>query len=170
MGTLKSAQFAALLDKFAGTVQVITQPAPGLVECVEAGDLDGPETRRLVENFVHPLLLAEVDVIVLGCTHYPFLAPLIQSVAGPQITLIDTGGAVARQVESRLREAGLLQTEIRSGDEQFFTTGDALEADKALNVLWPGHSPVRTLPSEVAILPSHANESILVSPIIPNSP
>jgi glutamate racemase len=150
VGTLQSAQFAALLDKFAGSVRVITQPAPGLVECVEAGDLDSPETTSLAAQFVAPLVAAHVDVIVLGCTHYPFLRPLIQRLAGPEITLIDTGNAVARQVESRLRELHLLQTSPRSSLETFYTSGDPTESQRALRVLWPSAETVHRLPDSVA--------------------
>lgn len=137
VGTLQSAQFAALLDKFAASVRVITQPAPGLVECVEAGALDAPATRELVAEFVRPLVAAGVDVIVLGCTHYPFLRPLIQEMAGPGITLIDTGAAVARQLALRLGECGLLNQSPAPGNETFQTTGSVSEARAALSVLWP---------------------------------
>jgi len=107
-GTLKSAQFAALLESYGKNVQVVTQACHGLVECVERGELDGAATRALVAQYVRPLLAAGADTIVLGCTHYPFLRPLIEAEAGPSVTLIDTGEAVARQVERRLREAALL--------------------------------------------------------------
>lgn len=142
VGTLQSAQFAGLLDKFASGVRVVTQPAPGLVECVEAGDLDSPETRKLVAHFVHPLLEAGADTIVLGCTHYPFLKPLIQEIAGPGVTLVDTGAAVARQVASRLHSAGLLQTTEVPGREIFYTSAPEAATTKAWDVLWPGHGAI----------------------------
>lgn len=157
VGTLQSAQFAALLDRFAGTVQVVTQPAPGLVESVEAGALEAPETIALVQRFLEPILVAGADVVVLGCTHYPFLRSLIQRLAGPDIVLIDTGAAVARQLATRLTEAGLLHPEQEIPREIFLTSGDPVSADRALDVLWPGHSGVSSVPSEVANspFPSH---------------
>ena len=91
-GTLKSARFAALLDRFAGDVRVITQPCPGLVECVEQGALDAPATRALLDAFVQPLLAAGCDTLILGCTHYPFLKPLLRQLVPAQVELIDTGG------------------------------------------------------------------------------
>lgn len=163
VGTLKSAQFAALLDKFAIGVQVVTQPAPGLVECVEAGELGSPATRSLVESFVSPLLEANVDVIVLGCTHYPFLRPLIQEIAGPNISLIDTGSAVARQLEARLKEQASLRQTPNEGTATFFTSGDPAAALAAWNVLWPEHDGVSCLPSAVANIPSQANGEVIVS-------
>lgn len=146
VGTLQSAQFAALLDKFAASVRVITQPAPGLVECVETGALTAPSTRHLAEQFVQPLVDAGVDVIVLGCTHYPFLRPLIQEIAGPDITLIDTGAAVARQLAHRLQETRLLRATPHRGGEKIFTTGSLSTAQSALSVLWPGPADLLPVP------------------------
>jgi len=100
VGTLKSARFAALLARFDpdGAVQFLTQPCPGLPEAVEAGHTNTPETRALVTSYVTPLLAQNVDTLILGCTHYPVLRPLIAEIAGPTVTLIDTGEAVARRV------------------------------------------------------------------------
>ena len=146
VGTLQSAQFAALLDKFAASVRVVTQPAPGLVECVEAGALTVPATRKLAAQFVQPLVAAGVDVIVLGCTHYPFLRPLIQEIVGPDITLIDTGAAVARQLANRLQENALLRSSSQIGEEKFYTTGSLAATQTALSVLWPGPADLLPVP------------------------
>ena len=94
-----SDRMASLLDKFGRNVRVVSVPAPGLVEHVEAADLDSPELRSLVERFVRPLLDQGADTIVLGSTHYVFLRPVIAEVAGDGVTLVDTGAAVARQLE-----------------------------------------------------------------------
>jgi len=139
VGTIHSARFAALLDHFARDVRVVMQPAPGLAEAVEAGALDTPATRALVERHVRPLLDAGVDTIVLGCTHYPFLKPLIAELAGPDIALIDTGAAVARQLERRLAEKALLApaaAAAASPPVTFWTTGDPAAGQRALNILW----------------------------------
>ncbi|PHX43938.1 hypothetical protein AO263_29810, partial [Pseudomonas sp. NZIPFR-PS5] len=98
-GTLQSAKFAALLDRFAADVHVITQPCPGLVELIETGDLVSPTIRQLLQGYVAPLLAAGCDTIILGCTHYPFLKPLLREMIPASITLIDTGAAVARQLQ-----------------------------------------------------------------------
>jgi glutamate racemase len=94
---LAGEKFHKLVEAHARGVRVITQPCPGLVEQVEQGDLDGPRTRELVQRYTAPLLAQGADTLVLGCTHYPFLRPLIADVVGPDVALIDTGGAVARQ-------------------------------------------------------------------------
>lgn len=147
VGTLKSARFAALLDRFAKTIEVVMQPAPGLVECVERGELNGPKTRALVTSFVQPLLEQGVDVIVLGCTHYPFLRPLISEVAGPAVALIDTGAAVARQVQRKLAESGALRAESRmAGHEEFYSSGSLVTGERALKLLWNGSVHLKKLP------------------------
>lgn len=96
--TLAAGRFAELVSRFAGGVEVLTQPCPGLVEQVEAGDLDGPETLELLRRYTAPMLARGADVIVLGCTHYPFLKPALARLLGREITLVDTGPAVARQL------------------------------------------------------------------------
>jgi glutamate racemase len=119
-GTLEGERFAALVDHYAAGVEVITQPCPGLVEQVEAGDLDGPATRALLGRYVAPLLARGADTLVLGCTHYPFLRPLLAELAGPEVAIIDTGPAVARQVARVAAGLDLPQ----GGPTRYWTTGD----------------------------------------------
>jgi len=107
-GTLQSAKFAALLDRFATDVRVITQPCPGLVELIESGDLHSAELRTLLQHYVEPLLANGCDTIILGCTHYPFLKPLLKTMLPEGLSLIDTGAAVARQLQRLLAERDLL--------------------------------------------------------------
>lgn len=121
---LAGEKFHNLVAQHAGGVRVITQPCPGLVEQVEAGDLYGPKTRELVERYTAPLLVEQADVLVLGCTHYPFLRPLIGEVVGADVQLIDTGEAVARQVQRLLIRDGLLKPANRNGRMEWLTTGD----------------------------------------------
>jgi len=134
-GTLESARFAALLDRFAAGIEVVAQPCPGLVEVIERGELDAPATRALVAGFVNPLLARRVDTIVLGCTHYPFVRDVIAAVAGPGVTIVETGAAVARQVERRLIEASLLTPSVAPGRDRLFTTGGETAAATA-RLLW----------------------------------
>ena len=101
-GTLRSARFAALLERFASDVEVITQPCPGLVELIEAGQLDSPETSALLNRYLEPLLQTGCDTLILGCTHYPLLKPLLQTLVPNGVQLIDTGKAVARRLQNEL--------------------------------------------------------------------
>ena len=143
-GTLQSAKFAALLDRFATDVRVITQPCPGLVELIETGDLTSPALRHLLQGYVEPLVSAGCDTIILGCTHYPFLKPLLAEMLAPSIILIDTGAAVARQLKRLLGERDLLA----SGNPQlaqFWTSGDLYHLRNILPTLWKYPGVVQSL-------------------------
>lgn len=134
-GTLKSAKFAALLDRFATDIKVITRPCPGLVELIEAGDLHSPALRELLQSYVDPLLAAGCDTIILGCTHYPFLKPLLKPMLPTHISLIDTGAAVARQLE-RLLDEQELRAQGPAREAQFWTSGNVPHFKHILPLLW----------------------------------
>ncbi|MCO6452469.1 MAG: glutamate racemase [Caldilineales bacterium] len=137
-GTLQADRFSSLVRRFATGIEVHTQICPGLVEAVEAGQLDGPQVESLLRACLQPLIDAGVDHLVLGCTHYPFLSPAIQRIVGPDVTLIDPAPAVARQTERRLHECDLLAPPAASPSLSFFTTGDpvalALAAERLLGL------------------------------------
>ena len=141
-GTLQSAKFAALLDRFALGVQVFTQPCPGLVEQVERGDLHGPETRRLLQGFLEPLLTAQCDTLILGCTHYPFLRPLLAELVPPEIILVDTGAAVARRLQSLLVQDERL-ARGPAGPTRIWTSGEPADLEAVLPQLWPAGAEVK---------------------------
>ncbi|WP_338526241.1 glutamate racemase [Pseudomonas batumici] len=134
-GTLQSAKFAALLDRFANDVRVITQPCPGLVEMIEDGDLHSDALRQLLRSYVEPLLEAGCDTLILGCTHYPFLKPMLLEMIPASISLIDTGAAVARQLQ-RLLEARDLLSRGPAREAQFWTTANPYHLGNILPVLW----------------------------------
>lgn len=134
-GTLRSAKFVALLDRFANEVQVITQPCPGLVELIETGDLHSPELRLLLQGYVQPLLAAGCDTLILGCTHYPFLKPLLATLVPADVVLVDTGAAVARQLQ-RLLSGGALLAKGPTRPAQFWTSGSVDIFRNVLPKLW----------------------------------
>ncbi|MHC6227355.1 glutamate racemase [Pseudomonas sp. X10] len=144
-GTLQSARFAALLDRFASDVRVVTQPCPGLVECIEAGDLDSPALRQLLQGYVQPLLAAGCDTLILGCTHYPFLRPLLAELVPADVAVIDTGAAVARQLQRLLAEQQLL-SEGPACNAQFWTSANAEHLRKILPMLWNKSGGVQSFP------------------------
>lgn len=144
-GTLQSAKFAALLDRFANDVQVITQPCPGLVERIEEGDLGSPQLRQLLLGYVQPLLDAGCDTVILGCTHYPFLRPLLAGMVPADVAIIDTGAAVARQLQ-RLLAARELLAEGPARDTAFWTSAEPQSLDKVLPLLWRRADRVHRLP------------------------
>ncbi|WP_085584721.1 MULTISPECIES: glutamate racemase [unclassified Pseudomonas] len=143
-GTLASAKFAALLDRFATDVKVITQPCPGLVELIEGGDLHSDALRRMLHGYVEPLLAAGCDTIILGCTHYPFLKPMLATLLPADISLIDTGAAVARQLQRLLAERGAL-AEGPSRPARFWTSGDPQAFRTVLPLLGQTSDDVQSL-------------------------
>ncbi len=142
-GTLQSAKFAALLDRFAGDVRVVTQPCPGLVELIETGDLFSPTVRALLQSYVDPLLAEGCDTIILGCTHYPFLKPLLREMIPEAISLIDTGSAVARQLQRLLTQNGLL-SDAPARETLFWTSANPIKFRNILPVLWQKSDSVRS--------------------------
>jgi glutamate racemase len=125
-GTLSSANMGKLLANYGSDVEFVIQPCPGLADQVEKGELASDDTRALVKRYVRPIIDKGGDIVVLGCTHYPFLRPLIQEVAGPAVDVIDPATPVARELRRRLQTAVLLNNDAQMGTEQFWTTG-ALE-------------------------------------------
>jgi len=142
-GTLQSAKFAALLDRFANDVRVVTQPCPGLVELIETGELDSPALRQLLRGYVEPLLAAGCDTLILGCTHYPFLKPLLAEMGPATVAIIDTGAAVARQLQRLLHERGLLATGPAQ-PAQFWTSASPDHLRNILPLLWNKSGSVRS--------------------------
>lgn len=135
-GTLQSARFAALLESYGQGVRVVTQAAHGLVECVERGELDTKVTRGLLWKYLEPLLEEGADTVVLGCTHYPFLRPTIESLVGGQVAIIDTGSAVARQLRRRLDSSGLAKADDHPGQARFWSSGDIGLGRPVIERLW----------------------------------
>jgi glutamate racemase len=144
-GTLKSAQFAALLESYGRNVKVVTQACVGLVECIERGDLDSAATFKLLQQYCQPLLDEGADTIVLGCTHYPLVKPLIEKIVGTDIVLIDTGAAVANQLQHRLLAEGLQSTSKQDGRVQFWTNSQAAHAQQVITQLWGEAAEVKFL-------------------------
>ena len=133
--TISSTRFERLAETFGAGVQILAQPCPGLVECVESGALTADETRTLVESYVRPLLEKGADTLVLGCTHYPFVRPLIESVAGPGAKIIDPAAAVARELRRRLADRRLLSDNAKAGSVRFWTTGEPAQMQRVLRGL-----------------------------------
>ena len=107
-GTLKGSKYLNTKGKYEDDVKIVEHVGQGFVELVEACDLDSPKAEEIVRESVTPLLAECADTIVLGCTHYPFLAPVIQRIAGDDVTVIDPAPAVARQTVKVMQQRGLL--------------------------------------------------------------
>jgi glutamate racemase len=141
--TFQGQLFASLLDRYAGGVTIHTQVCPELVPLVEAGNLKSERTRRAVHAYLAPLLEQNIDHLVLGCTHYPFLRSLIEEVAGPRVTVVDPAPAVARQTGRVLAQHGWLATGDTPVRHCFYTTGDPARFSVALRELLGREEPVQ---------------------------
>ena len=122
--TFQGALFASVVERFAQGVRVIPQTLPGLVERIEAGDLDGAETQRIVRAGVGPLIAQGADTLVLACTHYPFVIPAISEAAGPDVQVIDPSPAIARQAARLLDEHRLRANDGGQGEVTYLTSGE----------------------------------------------
>lgn len=136
VGTLKSAQFAGLLESYGRNVEVVTQGCVGLVECIERGELNAEYTLNLLQQYCQPLLDEGADTVVLGCTHYPFVKKHIQRIVGDKVTLIDTGAAVAKHLQNRLSAMEMLSSRTQNGEVKFWTNSSAPEAKAVIDMLW----------------------------------
>lgn len=122
-GTLSSALFSRTSSLFANNIKKIEQDGDGLVELIENGKLYSDETRNLLKIYLQPMIEAEIDYLVLGCTHYPYLIPLLLEILPKHVKIIDSGEAVARQTKSILERDGLLNTKMTKPKIEFFTNG-----------------------------------------------
>lgn len=133
--TLNSHRYAALMARYADGIQVFEDPCVGLVQQVEAGALDAPATRDLLHRVVDPMLAEGVDTLVLGCTHYPFIRPLLEAIAGDGVTIIDPAPAVARHTRFVLQQRQLAASGDRQGALRCFTSGSAAQLESLAALL-----------------------------------
>ena len=134
-------KFHRLVDTHARDVRVITRPCPEFVALVEAGETDTPAVLRTVAEILPPLLDAGADTLVLGCTHFPFLRPALESFAGKHIRVLDTGEAVARRVKTLLGADGALSFGTNPGTLRLLTTGDPARLNALTGLLCPELPP-----------------------------
>ena len=123
--TFQGTLYSSVLERFANGVQVLQDTCPGLVGRIESGDLDGDKTRAILENALRPMLDHGIDTVVLGCTHYPFVIPLIEQVVGENVRVIDPAPAVAKQAKRLLEVSGLKISAGEQAEVHFYTSGDA---------------------------------------------
>lgn len=123
---VQAAYLRRLIEEFAADIQVYAIGCPALVTLVERGELDGPEVEETLRDALAPLLEKKVDVIVLGCTHFPALRPAIERIVGSQVLVIDSGAAIARRTQSILETEGLLRPQHADGGQlEIWSSGSA---------------------------------------------
>jgi glutamate racemase len=120
-GTLSSSLFHNTSKLFAEGITVVEQEGKGLVELIESGQINSVVTRGLLLSFLRPMLEQDIDCLVLGCTHYPYLIPLLQDILPDHISIIDSGEAVARQTRAILEKNSLLNSQDINGKHLFYS-------------------------------------------------
>ena len=123
-GTLTSELFNTTTSLYAHGLQVVEQVGEGLVELIEMGKVNSEEIKMLLKEYLKPMLEANIDYLVLGCTHYPYLIPLLLEMLPKHIKIIDSGEAVARQTKAVLEKHHLLNTQTTKSKNAFFTNGN----------------------------------------------
>jgi glutamate racemase len=144
--TAHSERYQLLLQRFAANAKVFSQGCPGLMECVEKGDFTSDETRALLHRYIDPMVEAGIDSLVLGCTHYPFLAQAIEDIVGPNVPLYDSSPAVARHLARRLKETDSLNHETQLGNTTFFVSDLNDERQNVARRLWKAAVTFKNLP------------------------
>ena len=122
--TFQGALFASVVERFAEGVTILQETLPGLVQQIEKGDVDGAATRAILEDGVLPLLDQGADTLVLACTHYPLIIPLLKDIVGEEVQIIDPSPAIARQVGRLLDQHDLHRTDPQAGSLSYITTGN----------------------------------------------
>jgi glutamate racemase len=133
--TFQGALYASVVERFANGVELLQDTCPGLVQEIEQGHLEGKETRDILESALGPMLSRNIDTVVLGCTHYPFVIPLIQQIVGENVRVIDPAPAVAKQARRVLEAKGLMNQSDERGEVCFYTSGDPEEFKSLLPIL-----------------------------------
>lgn len=120
-GTLNSELFESTSSLFKEKITIIETIGKGLVDLIETGKMNSPEMTILLASYLHPMLEQNVDCLVLGCTHYPYLIPQIRKIVGTKMQIIDSGLAVAKQTKAILEKNNLLQVNMQKGKHQLFS-------------------------------------------------
>ncbi|WP_179354119.1 glutamate racemase [Winogradskyella vidalii] len=123
-GTLSSQLFHKTTDLYANGIKVVEQVGEGIVPLIEAGEVDSEAMRYLLEAYLEPMLAQNIDFLVLGCTHYPYLIPMLSKMLPKHIKIIDSGRAVAHQTKAILASQSLLNSSIAIPEIQLFSNSD----------------------------------------------
>lgn len=140
-GTLSSELFHKTTDLYSHGIKVIEQVGEGIVSLIEEGKTDSEDMTVLLQTYLKPMIAADIDYLVLGCTHYPYLIPLLLEMLPNHVKIIDSGQAVARQTKAVLEQHHLLNTQTLIGNSQFYTNGNV----DVLKDILDGHYDVEHL-------------------------
>ena len=133
IGTLESDLLYETSQKFAKEVTVFEQVGGGLVSLIESGKINSPEMTELLDKYLQPMLLKNIDQLVLGCTHYPFLIPQIKKIVSDSVSILDSGEAIARQTKVILEQEHLINSSNSKVSRKFYTNGNHAVLQNILN-------------------------------------
>ncbi len=123
-GTLTSDLFHKTTNLFGNGITIVEQEGEGIVQLIETGKLYSEEMKGLLNIYLKPMIEANIDRLVLGCTHYPYLVPILLEILPKHVKIIDSGEAVARQTKSVLEKHQLLNTSKAKAKHRFYTNGN----------------------------------------------
>ena len=123
--TFQSELYASVVERFAQGVKVLQNTCPGLVDQIEKGKLDDAVTMQILHKAIDPMLEQNVDTIVMGCTHYPFVIPQIRQITGDSVRVIDPAPAIAKQAARLFQEHGWLAGRNTGIPNSYYTTGSS---------------------------------------------
>lgn len=132
-GTLSSDLFHRTTNLFASNIKVIERVGEGIVELIESGQLDSEAMKALLKIYLKPMIDANIDYLVLGCTHYPYLIPMLADILPNHVKIIDSGEAVAKQTKTVLEESNLIDLQTTHPIHQFLTNGNPLVMQSLLD-------------------------------------
>lgn len=131
-GTLSSELFNSTFSQYASNIKVVEQIGEGIVELVEMGKMNSQEMDNLLQQYMEPMIKADIDYLVLGCTHYPYIIPGLKKFLPDKVTIIDSGEAVARQTKNVLTQHALLNSEAQANPTNVFYTNGNVQVLKEI--------------------------------------
>ncbi len=146
-GTVNSQRYKQLVERHnpGSKVNVVSVACSGLMECVERGEWDTPNTNSIIKDFVSPMKAQGADIVVLGCTHYPFLSDVIQKIVGKDILLYDPSPAIAEELKNQLLKRSWETKENTPGTEEFLITGLTDENRRVIELLWGNQVKINSI-------------------------
>jgi len=132
--TFQGELYTSVVERFAQDVKIFQHTCPGLVSQIENGEIESMITRDILASALRPMLAEGIDTIVLGCTHYPLVMPLIHNIVGDEVRVIDPAPAIARRVVNIMNTKALGFSEPGSKPVSYFTTGDPVSFEKSISL------------------------------------
>jgi len=155
VGTVQSGSYQKMFQQLAPDISLYAQPCPKLVPLIEAGKIDGPEIYSVLRQYLDPLKKQNIDTLILGCTHYPFILQPIRDIIGSDVQIVDPAWQLAMDVRDWLREHGFADIQ-RPTNDQFWTSGNPQEFQRKASFFIGSqiktvkyHQPPEDLPSKI---------------------